>query len=64
MMNDELMMKDGDGITAVASLHSLYASTIHHTKRYYCPNGVVISVPGGGLNSKVEGEIGARVWFE
>jgi hypothetical protein len=30
----------------------------------YCPSGVVISVPGGGANSNVDGESGARVWFE
>ena len=28
------------------------------------PSGVVTSVPDGGLNSNVDGGIGARVWFE
>src|SRR5437762_11509081 len=37
-----------------------------HTSRLgspeiYCPSGVVMSVPGGGLNSKVDGGTGARV---
>ena len=27
----------------------------------YCPSGVVTSVPAGGLNSNMDGEIGARV---
>jgi len=31
---------------------------------HHCPNGVVTSVPDGGLNSKVEAGTGARVWFE
>jgi hypothetical protein len=31
---------------------------------YRCPSGVVTSVPAGGLNSNVDGGIGARVWFE
>src|SRR4029077_8106276 len=30
----------------------------------YCPSGVVTSVPDGGLNSNVDGGIGARVWLE
>jgi hypothetical protein len=30
----------------------------------YWPSGVVTSVPAGGLNSKVDGETGARVWLE
>ena len=30
----------------------------------YCPSGVVTSVPAGGLNSNVDGGIGARVWLE
>ena len=29
----------------------------------YCPSGVAISVPGGGVNSNVDEGIGARVWF-
>jgi hypothetical protein len=30
----------------------------------YFPSGVVTSVPGGGVNSNVDGGTGARVWFE
>jgi len=30
----------------------------------YCPSGVVTSVPASGLNSNLDGEIGARVWLE
>src|SRR5437870_337034 len=30
----------------------------------HCPNGVITSVPAGGLNSNVDGAIGVRVWFE
>ena len=30
----------------------------------YCPSGVDTSVPAGGLNSNVDGGIGARVGFE
>ena len=31
---------------------------------FHSPSGVVTSVPAGGLNSKVDRGIGARVWFE
>src|SRR5262245_14447534 len=31
---------------------------------HHCPSGVMTSVPAGGLNSNVEGGIGARVWLE
>ena len=30
----------------------------------YRPSGVETSVPGGGVNSNVDGGNGARVWFE
>jgi hypothetical protein len=30
----------------------------------YRPSGVETSVPGGGVNSKVDGGISARDWFE
>ena len=30
----------------------------------YRPSGVETSVPGGGVNSNVDGGIGARDWFE
>jgi hypothetical protein len=32
--------------------------------RAYRPNGVVTSVPGGGVNSNADIGSGARVWFE
>lgn len=30
----------------------------------YLPNGVDVSVPGGGVNSNVARGIGARLWLE
>jgi hypothetical protein len=30
----------------------------------YFPSGVVMSVPGGGVNSNVDGGSGSRDWFE
>ena len=35
-----------------------------YAKLRHRPRGVVTSVPGGGLNSKVDEGIGVRVWLE
>jgi hypothetical protein len=66
MTNDELNPNDETGIVGrlcqrpwrLVLRHSFLIISDH------CPSGVVTSVPGGGLNSKVEAGTGARVWFE
>lgn len=46
------------------ALSSLLVSNFAARGRAYLPSGVVISVPGGGVNSNVDGGIGPVTWFE
>lgn len=47
-----------------ARFHRLWSNNFAARGRVYLPSGVVISVPGGGVNSNVDGGIGPVTWFE
>ena len=47
-----------------ARFHRLWSNNFAARGRVYLPRGVVISVPGGGVNSNVDGGIGPVTWFE
>ena len=59
--NKEFVTDEFDGIVPLF-FHALGGG--NRRELGYRPNGVVTSVPAGGLNSKVEAGIGARDSFE
>jgi hypothetical protein len=47
-----------------ARFHRSWSNNFAARGRVYLPRGIVISVPGGGVNPNVDGGIGPVTWFE